>query len=192
LIIKHLQKQIIIVTLNNMKEITLIHYQNPDKQSIYTKSKLYRLSLGNNVTIALKSKREFDAQMVAVNKTLNNCLYAIVSMHTEIIKLYFDAWFYMDDKTLMCEHYINRIPELLNLIIDRSSHSNGNFFVFNHMYHIIVNINSTLDNIIRIRKKKNHQSEIKKAQSFKLQLENIKYTLDNIGKSTYYYQSVKQ
>lgn len=175
-----------------MKEITLIHYQNPDKQSIYTKSKLYRLSLGNNVTIALKSKREFDAQMVAVNKTLNNCLYAIVSMHTEIIKLYFDAWFYMDDKTLMCEHYINRIPELLNLIIDRSSHSNGNFFVFNHMYHIIVNINSTLDNIIRIRKKKNHQSEIKKAQSFKLQLENIKYTLDNIGKSTYYYQSVKQ
>lgn len=192
MIIKHLQKQIIIVTLNNMKEITLIHYQNPDKQSIYTKSKLYRLSLGNNVTIALKSKREFDAQMVAVNKTLNNCLYAIVSMHTEIIKLYFDAWFYMDDKTLMCEHYINRIPELLNLIIDRSSHSNGNFFVFNHMYHIIVNINSTLDNIIRIRKKKNHQSEIKKAQSFKLQLENIKYTLDNIGKSTYYYQSVKQ
>ncbi len=170
-----------------MKEIKINHYTEPDLTSVFTRDKFFRVCLGNGLIFTFSNRKNLESFFVRVNRELRLTLMELIKVYGELTSDYWLSWFYvqkgsdLDAGTQTIAIHLKNIPDLINLIVDRSHHINGNYFVFSHMYRIIDILNDACDIILDIRHQKVHYSEILDITVTKRRLQEIKEKLKVLG-----------
>jgi len=144
-----------------MKKIHLINDTSPDKSSVYTEQKRYRIFLGNGLTFYYSTKKDFTYAMAEINRNLNIILFELNEMWIYCFSEYRRLWYYMPDLTFGSdEATILELDKDLNrnfqLASQRSKLTNGNVFTFKSIYAIIECLHKELKIFLEIRKARKH------------------------------------
>jgi hypothetical protein len=142
-----------------MKKIKLSKIAAPDKQSVFTDRKKYRVNLGNGIIKLFKNKADAVKFLNEVAKYLTYKMHECNELYISAFTLYRRAWFYFDHDKFntsndlatwyklerQCDFAIQNISEVFILLYKRSEYENGNYFVFNHFYSILDGITKITD-----------------------------------------------
>ena len=164
-----------------MKKIRLKNYISPDKKSVRTIDKLYRVSLGNGFSANFPNEKETQAFLAETNRELNSKMYELNFLFAEVLKISRHAWPYFE---LGQKHVKNNLQEIIknkiievensfNLAVDRADWENGNHTVFNHLYSIIGTIKEICQDISQLYLIKNNSVAMYEADSLIVRLEHI-------------------
>ncbi len=82
-----------------MKKITLKNFLIPDKESIFTKSKMYRVYLGNSCMYYFTAEFKIKQFLQETNAMLNNTLHIVNELYSLTFKEFREFWLYTDHKT---------------------------------------------------------------------------------------------
>ena len=170
-----------------MKAINLKNFTLPDTTSHYIEKKSYSVFLHWNQSALFTNKKQMTAFLADVNRLLNNDLYELVDLYSELHNEYWQLWFYMDKKERvyskardLCEYHLSSTPQLLNLLIDRTSGPNGNFHCVNAMVKIISGLKETAELLGAIRVERRNPLESKRMRLIQQRLDTISNDLKNL------------
>lgn len=164
-----------------MKKIRLKNYTSPDRRSVRTIDKLYHVSLGNGYSANFPNEKETQAFLSQTNRELNNKMYELNFLFSEVMKTYRNAWPYFElgqknIKNNLQEIIKNKITDVessFNFMVDRAGWENGNHTVFNHFYSIIGTIKEICVEFSQLFLTKNHSVAMYEADSLIVRLEHI-------------------
>lgn len=134
-----------------MKTVKITGFLEPDRQSVYTASQLYRVNLGNGIDKRFGTKKEALKFLAEVSRFLTYKLHECNELYVACFSMYRRAWFYFDhnkprgrsvgdlrEKERLCEHNLRAVADAFTLLYRRSNWTNGNHFVFTH-FNVILN-----------------------------------------------------
>ncbi|NLK81012.1 MAG: hypothetical protein GX277_02285 [Bacteroidales bacterium] len=81
-----------------MKKITLKNFLIPDKESIFTKSKMYRVYLGNSCMYYFTAEFKVKQFLQETNAMLNDTLHIVNELYSLTFKEFREVWLYTDHK----------------------------------------------------------------------------------------------
>ena len=171
-----------------MKRIKLQHFTAPDKSSIYTKQRQYKVSLGNGTIKYFTDKKSMSGFINETNIFLNEKLNQLNFIYIESFGLYRIAWFYfeshksnsqvdlvkLNNSTDMSLVQINKAFESA---VKRSYSPNKNHFVFRDLNLIIDNLQALLSSLQELYRFKSHTDKVYKIDFLLSQLHVIKKQL---------------
>ena len=170
-----------------MKGIKLQHVTQPDNESIYLSQQKYKIALGNGFIAEFTDKKKVSNFLNETNLFLNEKLQELNFIYIETFSLYRVAWFYFDNtnkKTLNFNQVeiktssaLTQINSAFNLIVSRSSWTNGNHLTFNHFTNIITPLNELLQLVLLVYKTKGHTDKVYKITFLINQVNGIKNEL---------------
>ena len=170
-----------------MKAINLKSFTLPDITSHYIERKSYSVFLHWNQSALFTNRKKMLAFISEVNRLLTNDLYELVDLYSELHNEYWQLWFYMDKNVPvyskardLCEYHLGSVPQLLNLIIERSSGPNGNFLTVNAFVKIIYSLKKTSSLLDEIRIDRRNPVESRKIRLIQRRLEAINTNLKNL------------
>lgn len=146
-----------------MKKIKLENYTDPKPGSIFVRDKSYWVWLGNGVKRSFSNRKHAEAFLVATNRFLNQKVFELNRLYVEVFAEYRRLWFYFDKSQTVINNRIEANLEWtnkkFNLMIDISSHINGNFTSFQNMRVIIDNLRDIVNELMTLQKQKNNWVE---------------------------------
>jgi hypothetical protein len=171
-----------------MREVRLFKIDLPNKSSVYTEQRTYRVFLGNETKRSFSNFKDAKAFLSETNRFLTEKLYELNYMYSVVFTEYRKVWFYMSDN-----HSIRRIEDKVNESFalidrgfiqagDRSGTTNGNYFIFNYFSNICENLITVLELIIQVHTHRNYFGDIKTANALKTRIEVIFKEIQAFGK----------
>jgi len=119
-----------------MKKITLKNFLIPDKESIFTKSKMYRVYLGNSCMYYFTAEFKVKQFLQETNAMLNDTLHIVNELYSLTFKEFREVWLYTDHKT---KKNISNMFQTIDITFSRTfiKSQEINIFVFRNIFLII-------------------------------------------------------
>ena len=178
-----------------MKQIKIQSIIPPNKSSHYIKDNMYSILLGNDHREYFKNIKPAKRFLAETNRFLNSklheCNYLYYSLFTEFRRIWF--FFNSEDpkraKELrriedIIENCFNSIDKAINLLVNRSHYTNGNYFTWHHFYNLIDYYMDIIEQIKRVLCIRKYHIDLKRIEIFEQQAVKLKTELMNYGKAT--------
>ena len=173
-----------------MKKITLTSIESPVINTIYTRQKLYHITLGNGLSEYFTSNKQACKYLVHINTELNLILHEVNNFYCECFSLYRHNWFYfatqgvnqkkfMDYESVI-KNSLADIEKSFSLIIERCQWANGNVFVFTHFFGILSHLNRVLLILIKLHRAKSNYASVRNIEGLRRRGLYIKKTLKEL------------
>lgn len=164
-----------------LKKIKLNKYTAPAPGSIRSADKLYSVALGNGYKCTFPNEKETLQFLAETNKELNNKMYELNFLYSDVLRLYRASWLYFDKNKIqglnniesLCLEKMHSIDRSFNLMVDRAGFENGNFTVFSHFHSIIGSIKSMCELLQIIFKNRGLTAQIYECDGFAMRADYI-------------------
>ena len=135
-----------------MKKIEIRNFHLPDKSSIVTEQRMYRISLDFGQSASFKSLKEIQKFIVDTNAMLNDVAFELDYVGVAVIELYRKAKLY--DMKTNCNQLIFNAFECLDRAYKGNSSENENYLIFADMKRAINTFNKIIDLVLEYIKDK--------------------------------------
>lgn len=161
-----------------MKRIELKNFSPPEKQSVYTKEKMYRVYLGNSHMYHFTAEFKVKKFLSETTNLLNDSLYIINELYSHTFKEFREYWFDADPHT---EMRISKMFQTIDVTFSRTVRKSHeiNIFAFRNMFLIIQELVEINNIMIEFYTKKNDKSRVTKLKFIQEQLNYVKLKLEN-------------
>lgn len=170
-----------------MRKIKINKIGLPVVKSHYIKNNMYSVHLGNGSRTFFSNLKDAKKFIADTNRFLNLKCHELNYLYINIRGEYQKNWFYFDNEFEQQERnileYFKGIDNAFIMCIERSHHTNGNYFVFKNLFYIIEGLQSALNLIIRMLRGRKHHIDIKRLQILNSQAVNIKQELIDYAKT---------
>lgn len=171
-----------------MKTVKIQNFNEKDPNSIFTRDKYFRVSLGNGLSISFTNKKHLTKFLSETNEFIRRMLFELNKIYTEIFIEYRKMWFYFDGEkfgniSLRYDDDLIFVNKHFSMIVDRSGWQNGNHFVFGHFKNIIDIFEVIINDLIEVNKQKSNYVEKRNLEIILSRLAWITENLKNYGKN---------
>ena len=161
-----------------MKKIELKKFSPLEKQSVFTKNKMYRVYLGNSLMYHFTAEFKVKKFLHETTVMLNDTLYIINELYSHTFKEFREFWFYADPYT---EKTISKMFQTIDITFTRTvlkSHE-INIFAFRNIFLIIQELTDINEIMKEFYIKNNENSRASKINFIQEQLNYVKLKLQN-------------
>jgi hypothetical protein len=118
------------------RQISLCSYIPPDKSSVYSDYRKYRVVLGNGAKASFTGLSYLTIYLSEINSQLNDLLARIIVLNSQVTAMYL---LHLDQPLphQKLRDDLQSIPRQIDLIYSRSHWPNGNFIIFEKMKYCI-------------------------------------------------------
>lgn len=150
----------------------------------------YSVFLGNGTAFHFSSRQKAVNFLNQTNKFLTTCLYEARQLFAQVSFKYNENWGYFEHnkKTMgskqretdrCCNELLYATEKLFDLIVQRGSFINGNYFVFIHFNHIIENQKAIIKHLSALSDKKSITADLYRYDILFKQLQTLNFELNN-------------
>lgn len=114
-----------------MNKIKLTHITPPDFSSVFSKSRMYQVALGNNKRECFSNEKHAKKFLAETNRFLNDKLAELNQIYTLVLCEYRNYWFYLDLKNIeLITVKTGGIDKALLKLVTPRYGPNQNYYVF--------------------------------------------------------------
>lgn len=160
-----------------MKTITLKHYREPLKSSVYIKDKFYSIYLESGQSYTFSDRKDVQSFLTSLSKTLTYFTHELTLISGEIWSQAAECWILFDEVDERIFRQIYDVIQMTSYLFERKSliqsSANGNNIALTKIRNSASYLIDITDRLIMLNKKRNLTMQTKRAEMLKNRIEYI-------------------